>query len=145
MQNITFIIFFMMTTLVTHAQDNNIAKFDNKKQLPLNTITGGIGRARDVEQIERAKETINAVGRPVVTGAEAIRYLDIPFARHSRDVKLISALTLNDCCLSSLHSHYRVWELGWASANIGQKPMDVEIEVHQIQLTEFYGGYIDYG
>jgi len=33
----------------------------------------------NVEQIERAKEIINAVGRPVVTGAEAIRYLDIPF------------------------------------------------------------------
>jgi len=34
----------------------------------------------NVEQIERAKEIIDAVGRPVVTGAEAIRYLDIPFA-----------------------------------------------------------------
>jgi uncharacterized protein (DUF849 family) len=34
----------------------------------------------NVEQIERAKEIINAVGRPIVTGAEAIRYLDIPFA-----------------------------------------------------------------
>jgi uncharacterized protein (DUF849 family) len=34
----------------------------------------------NVEQIERAKEIINAVGRPVVTGAEAIEYLDIPFA-----------------------------------------------------------------
>jgi hypothetical protein len=33
-----------------------------------------------VEQIERAKEIVDAVGRPVVTGAEAIRYLDIPFA-----------------------------------------------------------------
>jgi uncharacterized protein (DUF849 family) len=34
----------------------------------------------NVEQIERAKELINAVGRPIVTGADAIRYLDIPFA-----------------------------------------------------------------
>ncbi len=34
----------------------------------------------NVEQIERAKEIIHAVGRPVVTGAEAIEYLDIPFA-----------------------------------------------------------------
>jgi len=34
----------------------------------------------NVEQIERAKEIINAVGRPIVTGAEAIDYLDIPFA-----------------------------------------------------------------
>jgi uncharacterized protein (DUF849 family) len=34
----------------------------------------------NVEQIERAKEIVDAVGRPVVTGAEAIRYLDIPFA-----------------------------------------------------------------
>jgi 3-keto-5-aminohexanoate cleavage enzyme len=36
--------------------------------------------ASNVEQIERAYEVINAVGRPVVTGAEAIRFLDIPFA-----------------------------------------------------------------
>jgi uncharacterized protein (DUF849 family) len=34
----------------------------------------------NVEQIKRAKKLINAVGRPVVTGAEAIKYLDIPFA-----------------------------------------------------------------
>ena len=34
----------------------------------------------NVDQIERAKEIINAVGRPVVTGADTIRYLDIPFA-----------------------------------------------------------------
>jgi 3-keto-5-aminohexanoate cleavage enzyme len=34
----------------------------------------------NVEQIERAKEIINAVGRPIVTGADAIRYLDIPYA-----------------------------------------------------------------
>ena len=34
----------------------------------------------NVEQIERAKEIIDAVGRPVVTGAEAIEYLDISFA-----------------------------------------------------------------
>jgi 3-keto-5-aminohexanoate cleavage enzyme len=34
----------------------------------------------NVAQIERAKEMINAVGRPIVTGADAIRYLDIPYA-----------------------------------------------------------------
>jgi 3-keto-5-aminohexanoate cleavage enzyme len=34
----------------------------------------------NVEQLNRAKEIIDAVGRPVVTGAEAIKYLDIPFA-----------------------------------------------------------------
>jgi uncharacterized protein (DUF849 family) len=34
----------------------------------------------NVEQIERAKEIIASVGRPVVTGADAIEYLDIPFA-----------------------------------------------------------------
>ena len=34
----------------------------------------------NVEQIERAKEMINAVGRPLVSGAEAIKYLDIPYA-----------------------------------------------------------------
>ncbi len=34
----------------------------------------------NVEQIERAKEIIAAVGRPVVTGGDAIEYLDIPFA-----------------------------------------------------------------
>ncbi len=33
----------------------------------------------NLEQIERAKEIIDAVGRPIVTGAEAIEYLDIPF------------------------------------------------------------------
>jgi 3-keto-5-aminohexanoate cleavage enzyme len=33
----------------------------------------------NVEQLKRAKEIINAVGRPIVTGAEAIKYLDIPF------------------------------------------------------------------
>jgi len=33
----------------------------------------------NVEQLKRAKEIINAVGRPVVTGAEAIKYLNIPF------------------------------------------------------------------
>ena len=32
------------------------------------------------EQLERAKEMINKVGRPIVSGAEAIKYLDIPFA-----------------------------------------------------------------
>jgi uncharacterized protein (DUF849 family) len=34
----------------------------------------------NLQQIERAKEIINAVGRPIVSGAEAIRYLNIPFA-----------------------------------------------------------------
>ena len=34
----------------------------------------------NLEQIKRAKEMIDAVGRPVVTGADAIKYLDIPFA-----------------------------------------------------------------
>ena len=34
----------------------------------------------NLEQMKRAKEIINAVGRPVVIGAEAIKYLDIPFA-----------------------------------------------------------------
>ena len=34
----------------------------------------------NVEQLKRAKEIIDAVGRPIVTGAEAIKYLDIPFA-----------------------------------------------------------------
>ena len=34
----------------------------------------------NLEQMKRAKEIINAVGRPVVIGAEAIQYLDIPFA-----------------------------------------------------------------
>ncbi len=34
----------------------------------------------NVEQIRLAMEFINAVGRPIVTGAEAIEYLDIPFA-----------------------------------------------------------------
>lgn len=34
----------------------------------------------NVEQLKRAKEIIDAVGRPVVTGAEAIKYLNIPFA-----------------------------------------------------------------
>jgi len=34
----------------------------------------------NLEQLERAKELINKVGRKVVTGAAAIKYLDIPFA-----------------------------------------------------------------
>ncbi len=34
----------------------------------------------NVEQIKRAKELIDSVGRRVVNGAEAIEYLDIPFA-----------------------------------------------------------------
>ena len=33
----------------------------------------------NVEQLERARELINKVGRPIVSGAEAIEYLDIPF------------------------------------------------------------------
>ena len=33
----------------------------------------------NVEQMERARELINKVGRPIVSGAEAIEYLDIPF------------------------------------------------------------------
>jgi uncharacterized protein (DUF849 family) len=33
----------------------------------------------NLEQLERAKELINKVGRPIVTGADAIKYLDIPF------------------------------------------------------------------
>lgn len=34
----------------------------------------------NVDQLKRAKEIIDGVGRPVVTGSEAIKYLDIPFA-----------------------------------------------------------------
>jgi uncharacterized protein (DUF849 family) len=37
---------------------------------------GGPG---NMEQLERAKQMIAKVGRPIVTGAEAIEYLDIPF------------------------------------------------------------------
>ncbi len=33
----------------------------------------------NVEQIEQAKKLIAEVGRPVVTGADAIEYLDISF------------------------------------------------------------------
>jgi uncharacterized protein (DUF849 family) len=33
----------------------------------------------NLEQLARAKEMINKVGRPIVSGADAIRYLDIPF------------------------------------------------------------------
>jgi uncharacterized protein (DUF849 family) len=33
----------------------------------------------NLEQLERAKAMINKVGRPIVSGAEAIEYLDIPF------------------------------------------------------------------
>ena len=33
----------------------------------------------NLEQMARAKELIKKVGRPIVTGAEAIEYLDIPF------------------------------------------------------------------
>ncbi len=35
----------------------------------------------NVEQLKRAKEIVDSVGRHVVTGAEAIEYLDIPYAR----------------------------------------------------------------
>lgn len=34
----------------------------------------------NVEQIAMAKELINKVGRPIINGPEAIKYLDIPFA-----------------------------------------------------------------
>jgi uncharacterized protein (DUF849 family) len=34
----------------------------------------------NLEQVARAKELTASVGRPIVTGAEAIEYLDIPFA-----------------------------------------------------------------
>ncbi len=33
----------------------------------------------NLEQLERARDLINKVGRPIVTGADAIEYLDIPF------------------------------------------------------------------
>ena len=33
----------------------------------------------NLDQIARAKEIINSVGRPSVTGPEAIKCLDIPF------------------------------------------------------------------
>jgi len=33
----------------------------------------------NLEQLGRAKEMINKVGRPIVSGADAIKYLDIPF------------------------------------------------------------------
>ena len=33
----------------------------------------------NLEQLERAKEMISKVGRPIVSGADAIEYLDIPF------------------------------------------------------------------
>ena len=33
----------------------------------------------NLEQLKRAKELINKVGRPIINGAEAIKYLDIPF------------------------------------------------------------------
>jgi len=34
----------------------------------------------NVEQLKRAQDLVASVGRPVLTGAEAIEYLDIPFA-----------------------------------------------------------------
>ena len=37
----------------------------------------------NLEQMKRAKEIINAVGRPVVTGAEAIKYLDNTICGHA--------------------------------------------------------------
>jgi uncharacterized protein (DUF849 family) len=33
----------------------------------------------NLDQLERAKELIDKVGRPIISGAEAIAYLDIPF------------------------------------------------------------------
>ena len=33
----------------------------------------------NLEQMARAKELINAVGRPIVTGKDALKYLDIPY------------------------------------------------------------------
>ena len=33
----------------------------------------------NLEQIERAKELVAAVGRQIISGPEAIEYLDIPF------------------------------------------------------------------
>jgi hypothetical protein len=42
----------------------------------------------NVEQLKRAKEIIAAVGRPVVTGADAIKYLDIPFAATRPDASI---------------------------------------------------------
>jgi uncharacterized protein (DUF849 family) len=33
----------------------------------------------NVEQIKRAYELVNAVGRRIIKGSEAIEYLDIPF------------------------------------------------------------------
>jgi uncharacterized protein (DUF849 family) len=39
----------------------------------------------NVEQLTRAKEIIDAVGRPVVTGADAVEHLDIPFAATRSD------------------------------------------------------------
>ena len=33
----------------------------------------------NLEQMDRARELINKVGRPIVSGADAIKYLDIPF------------------------------------------------------------------
>ena len=47
---------------------------------PLRRLEDWTTGTSNVEQIKRAKEIIDAVGRPVVTGAEAIKYLDIPFA-----------------------------------------------------------------
>ena len=35
----------------------------------------------NLEQLERAKELVAAVGRRMISGPEAIRYLDIPFPR----------------------------------------------------------------
>ena len=33
----------------------------------------------NVEQIKRARDLVNAVGRRILTGPEAIEYLDIPY------------------------------------------------------------------
>ena len=38
------------------------------------------GGTSNVEQLKRAQEMINAAGRPLVSGAKAIKFLDIPYA-----------------------------------------------------------------
>ncbi len=60
------------------SEDNLDSQFASqiKQNVGLATGTG----PSNAEQIERAKEVINGVGRPIVTEAEAIRYLDIPYA-----------------------------------------------------------------
>ena len=48
MKNIVFIVLFMLITCIAYSRHNEADISDNKKQLPLNTLTGGIGGARDV-------------------------------------------------------------------------------------------------